>query len=138
MSEPTISPVAYASAGTLTESDPGQRSQAMIAHLLGIISIIGPGIYYLVKKNDPTFGPFPRSQVKEVFNFNVAVFLLSLAVQIVAAIIVGVTKSAILGTLFGLVVLVIGIGALVLVILAALKANKGVGTSYPIKLPLLK
>lgn len=135
MSNPTIPPVSYESSA-LTESDPAQRSQAMVAHLLGLLGILGTGIYYLVKKATAT--PFVLDQMKEAFNFQLAVFVAMIALQILSGIIVAVTHSAVLAGLIGLVVLAIYVGVIVLLIMNALKANKGIAARYPIKLPALK
>lgn len=138
MSDPTPSPLSYQSAAGLSESDPGQRSQAMIAHLLGLLGILGTGIYYLIKKNDAKAGPFVQDQMKEAFNFQLAVFVVMIALNILSAILVAVTHSAVLAGLIGLVSLAIYVGVIVLLVMNAMKANKGVAARYPVKIPALK
>jgi uncharacterized protein len=135
MSDPATNPMA---AGPVVENDPAQRSQAMIAHLLGLLGILGTGIYYLIKKNDAKAGPFVKDQMKEAFNFQLAIFVVMIALNIVSAIVVGVTHSALLASLIGLLSLVIYVGVLVLLVLNAIKANKGIAARYPFKIPALK
>ena len=133
---PPSSPLGYESTGMLTETDPGQRSQAMVAHLLGIIALIGPGIYYLIKKNDPTAGPFVRDQIKEVFNWGIVVVIAAIAINVITVILAFVSGT--LAVIFSLLGMVVGIGNLVLVIMAAMKANSGVAARYPFTLKVLK
>lgn len=135
---PPSSPLGYESTGTLTEADPGQRTQAMVAHLLGILGILGTGIYYLVKKNDPTVGPFVRDQMKEVFNWELFLTVVIVVLYVIATIIIVVTHSAILAGLLSLLSLIVTVGNWVLVIMNAMKANKGIAARYPYKLAVLK
>src|SRR5688500_1108135 len=105
------------------ESLPDQRSQAQIAHLLGIFGIVGTGVYYLIKKNDA--GTFVRDQMKEAFNFHVLVFCAAIALSIVGAIATAIV--GVLGLLFSLASFALIIGAAVLSITNAMKAGKGRG-----------
>ena len=133
MSDPAVNPMA---AGPVVESDPAQRTQAMIAHLCGIFSILGTGIFYLVKKNDATAGPFVKDQIKEAFNFHIALFAAYIAL-VVVMIVLGMI-SATLMMIASLLVMLVGLGVLVLVILNAVKANKGIAARYPFKIAVLK
>lgn len=116
------------------ENDVAQRSQAKIAHLLGIFGILGTGIYYLVKKNDA--GTFVRDQMKEAFNFHLLVFCASIVLSILGAVAGAVV--GVLGLVFSLVSFALTIGALVLSILNALKAGKGQVARYPARISALK
>ena len=141
MSDPTMHASvtkAFDSTGTVVENDASQRTQAMLGHILGLFGILGTGIYYLVKKNDAKAGPFVKDQIKEAFNFHLAVFVLMIALNIVSAIVVGVTGSAMLAGLIGLATLVLYIAVLALLIMNAIKANKGIAARYPVKIPALK
>jgi uncharacterized Tic20 family protein len=116
------------------ENDPVQRSEAKIAHLLGIFGIIGTGVYYLVKRT--TAGPFTLSQMKEAFNFQLAVFAAAIALMIVgviAAIVIGP-----LAILFSLASMALMIGDIVLSIVNALKAGNGHAVRYPFRINVLK
>jgi len=116
------------------ETDPAQCSQAKIAHLLGLFGIVGTGIFYLIKKNDA--GPFAKDQMKEAFNFQLLVFVASIAVSIVGAIAAVVLGK--LAIIFSLVSLAIMIGAIVLLVTNAMKAGKGQVARYPARLSVLK
>ena len=132
MSNPTV----MSAGGAVVETDPAQRSTAMIAHLLGIIMLLGPVIFYLIKKNDTTVGPFAKDQMKEVLNWTITVTIAMVAVYIVMF--VALFISGILAMLISLLAMVLGIGNLVLVIVNAMKANKGIAARYPFKLAIVK
>lgn len=134
MSHVTIPTVGQSTA--VVENDPSQRTQAMLAHLLGIFGIVGTGIYYLVKKNDPRVGTFVKEQMKESFNFQ----LLMLCVFFAAGFGIGLLSvvSATVGMIASFGIYVVMIAQLVLVIQGALKANKGQAVTYPAKIRVLK
>lgn len=142
MSQQTLVPspasigAAFSMNGPVVETDPTQRKAAMIAHLCGIAGILGTGIFYLVKKNDVATGNFPKQQVKDAFNFHCVIaalwFVLIIALTVVAMIVPA------LAMIFSLAFSVVGLGVLALVIVNALKANKGIAGVYPISFPILK
>lgn len=121
---------------SMVESDASQRTQAMLAHLLGIFGILGTGIYYLVKKNDPRTGTFVKEQIRESFNFQLLMF----CVFLVSGFAVGILAmvSTILGTVASFLLYVVMLAQLVLVIQGAMKANKGQAVTYPAKIRVLK
>lgn len=133
MSQVTVTPSASTA---VVENDPSQRTQAMLAHLLGIFGILGTGIYYLVKKNDPRVGAFVKEQMKESFNFQLLMFCVFFALNVVTIVLSFV--STILGTVASFGILLAGICSLVLVIQGAMKANKGQPVTYPAKIRVLK
>ena len=116
------------------ESLPDQRSQAQIAHLLGIFGIVGTGVYYLIKRNDA--GTFVRDQMKEAFNFHLLVFCCAIALSVCGAI--ATVAIGVIGLLFSLASMALMIGALVLSITNAMKAGKGQVARYPARLNVLK
>jgi uncharacterized Tic20 family protein len=120
----------------VVENDAAQRTQAMLAHLLGIFGILGTGIYYLIKKDDARTGSFVKEQIKESFNFQ----LLMLCVFVVCSVVVGVLAvvSTIVGTIASFALYVVMLAQLVLVIQGAMKANKGQPVTYPAKIRVLK
>ena len=121
---------------TYVENDAAQRSGAKIAHFLGIFGILGTGIYYIVKKNDASAGPFVRDQMKEAFNFQLLVFCVAMATNIVGAIAAVVVGA--LAIVFSLAVMAMLVGALVLSIVNGLKAGNGQVARYPARLSVLK
>ena len=91
------------------------RTWALLAHLSPILfGFIGPLVIWLIYKDK---SPFVNDQAKEALNFQ-------LAVMIVAIVLVATCIGAILAP-------VVGIGALVYSIIAAMEANKGVYYRYP-------
>jgi uncharacterized Tic20 family protein len=105
-------------------SDPDQRMWATLAHLSGLVlSIVGPLVIYLLMKDR---GRFVRSQALEALNFQITVLI---AV---------VVSSVLILVLIGLVLLpIIGVAAFVLMILAAIAANRGEEYHYPLTLRLV-
>jgi uncharacterized Tic20 family protein len=108
-----------------------QKTWGMLAHLAsfaGLIiplgNILGPLVVWLVKKDTM---PFVDDQGKEALNFNITVFIAVLVSGLLTLILIGF-----------LMLLVVGLGWLVLTIMAAMKANEGVGYRYPFTLRLIK
>src|SRR5262245_28964407 len=111
-----------------------ERQWALFAHLSGLLATVlsvgglaflGPLIIWLIKKDQ---SPFVSDQAKEALNFQIAV---TIAVWIVAAI--GAVTCG-----FGWLLLpIIGIGALVYSIIAAMESNKGVYYRYPYTIRLI-
>jgi uncharacterized protein len=120
-----------------------ERTWAMAAHLSALLGalissshgggfacFLGPLIIWLIKKDSM---PFVNDQAKEALNFNISVAIATLALVLLSAITFGI----------GLIIaipmwIVIGVGWLVLTIIAAVKANDGVRYRYPFTLRLIK
>ena len=108
-----------------------QKQWGMFAHLAALAgfvipfgNVLGPLIVWLVKKNEM---PFVDEQGKESLNFQITVFI-AMVVSIMAMFI-----------LIGFVLIfIVGIGALVLTIMAGIKANNGESYRYPFTLRLIK
>jgi uncharacterized Tic20 family protein len=144
MSVPPESAVPPPSGPSTTTDIPAQeRTWAMMAHLSALLGalitsshgaglgcFIGPLIVWLIKKDSM---PFVADQAKEALNFNISVAIATLALVVLSAITFGI----------GLIIaipmwVVIGVGWLVLTIIAAVKANDGVRYRYPFTLRLIK
>lgn len=104
---------------------------AMFAHLSALIgfvipfgTIIGPLVVWQMKKNDM---PFVAQQGVEALNFQITVALAFLAAALLSVILIGF-----------LLMPIIGIGALVLTIIAGIKANQGEHYEYPINWRIVK
>jgi len=120
-----------------------ERTWALAAHLSVLIgglltygwaasfgSFLGPLIVWLVKKDTM---PFVADQAKEALNFGITLTILCVALLMLTILSLGI--GAILTIpLF----LLIGLAALILVIVAAIKANEGVAYRYPMTLRLVK
>ncbi|OLF51129.1 DUF4870 domain-containing protein [Pseudomonas chlororaphis] len=107
------------------------RQWAMFCHLSALLGIwipfgtlIGPLVLWQVKRETD---PFIDAQGKEALNFQITVALASLVCFLLMVVLVGFL-------LFG----VLAIGALVLTIIAGVKANEGVAYRYPFTWRLIK
>jgi len=114
--------------------EPGQADQemnrdarmwAMLCHLAGLAflvvpavgSVIGPLILWLIKKDQY---PFVNEQGKEAVNFQITMFIYAAVSLIFWAICIGVFLTV-----------AVGIVDIVLLIIAAIKANDGYHYRYP-------
>ncbi len=116
----------------LQEPDSEARMWAMIAHLAGFLgyflpvigSLIGPLIIWQLKKD---LHPYVDEQGKEALNFQITVLIAAFVSFLLMLIVIGFM-------LMGIVV----VGAIVLMIIAAIKANEGAPYRYPFCLRLIK
>ena len=93
-------------------------------------SFIGPLIIWLIQKDKM---PFVADQAKEALNFGITLTIACFVLLMLTIFSLGI------GALITIpAFMVIGIAALVLVIIAAIKANEGVAYRYPITLRLVK
>ena len=100
---------------------------ALLAHILGIFtSFVVPLIIWLIKKDDDEF---IDNQAKEALNFHITVIIAYFAITII-----GIVNMSIGFILYP----VLGIGVLVLGIIAGLKANDGIAYRYPCTIRLIK
>lgn len=119
-----------------------ERQWAMFAHLSALLGgiltgafgglgvFIGPLVIWLVKKETM---PFVDDQGKEALNFNITIGIIGLALVVLSILTFGI------GLLLAIPVgLVVGVGWLVLTIIAAIKSNEGVVYRYPVCLRLVK
>ena len=112
--------------------DSNATQWALFAHLsalggavVGGLSFIGPLIIYLVKKDEH---PFIADQAREALNFNLSALLYFVVAGIATFVLVFVLVGLLLiPVLFGMM-----IGWLVLVIIAAVRANRGEAYRYPL------
>ena len=107
-----------------------ERQWAMFAHLSalsGLIipfgNVLGPLIIWLMKKETM---PFVDEQAKEALNFQITVALALVVSAILIVVVIGF-----------ILMLVVGIAALILTIMAGIKANEGVSYRYPFTLRLI-
>lgn len=103
----------------------------MFAHLSALIGLIvpfgnvlGPLVIWLVQKDKMAF---VDDQGKEALNFQITVFGAAVISAFLMLILIGF-----------LLIFVVGLGALVLTIIAAIKANEGVAYRYPLTIRLIK
>ena len=108
------------------------RQWAMLAHLsafggllIGGFTFLGPLIVYAIKKDED---PFVADQAREALNFNLSALLYGTVLGIVTFILIFV----LIGLLFIPVIIALAIAWLVLVIVAAVAANRGEAYRYPL------
>lgn len=89
-----------------------------------VLNIIAPLVLWLIKKDSM---PFVDQQGKEVLNFQITLSIVFFVCMLTFWLIIPMILA------FG-----IGIAALVLIIMAAIKANDGVPYRYPFTLRLIK
>jgi uncharacterized protein len=117
-----------------TTSD--SRNWATAAHLSALAGLlvgfnfVGPLVVYLVKRDDD---PYVRQQAAEALNFNLSFFLYA----IVAGIVTFVLTLLVVGLLLIPVLIAAGVAWLVLVIVAAMKSNRGEAYRYPLTIRLV-
>ncbi|MFT6431699.1 MAG: putative Tic20 family protein [Halopseudomonas sp.] len=103
---------------------PEARKWALIAHLSGFVgclipfgSLIGPLLVWQLKKDDDVF---IDDQGKEALNFQISVALAGLVSALLMIVLIGF-----------LLIWVVIIGAVILMIIAAIKSNEGQTYRYP-------
>ena len=107
-----------------------ERQWAMFAHLSALIGLVipfgnllGPLVVWLMKKETM---PFVDQQGKEALNFQITVSIALVVSAILIIVVIGFV-----------LMLLIGVAAIVLTIMAAIKANEGVAYRYPFTLRLI-
>lgn len=117
----------------MNDISPEEKTWGMLAHLssfatfiipLPFGNVIGPLIVWLVKKDTM---PFVDDQGKEALNFNITVAIAVVVSCVLMLVVIGFLLLA-----------VVGVGWLVLTILACIESNKGVAYRYPFTLRLIK
>ena len=108
-----------------------ERQWAMFAHisaLLGLVipfgSVVAPLVIWLMKKDTM---PFVDDQGKEALNFQLTVAIIMIACFLTIWLVLPIV-----------LMIIVGIGALVLTIIAAIKANEGVSYRYPVSWRMIK
>lgn len=107
------------------------RQWAMFAHLSALVgfvipfgNVIGPLVVWLMKKDTM---PFVDDQGKESLNFQITVTIAAVVCMVLIVVLIGIP-----------LLFAVGLVALVLTIIAGIKANEGVRYRYPFALRLLK
>jgi len=119
-----------------------ERQWAMFAHLsalaAGLVTsvvggwgfFIGPLVIWQIKKDTM---PFVADQAKEALNFSIMVSAIFLVLLVLTFVTLGIGIL-----LTGPLMLIVGIAALVLMVMAGIKANEGVRYRYPFNIRLIK
>ncbi len=93
-------------------------------------SFLGPLIIWIIKKDTM---PFVNDQAKEALNFAITISIIGFALLMITIMSLGIGAILTIPLL-----LFVGLGALILVIMAAVKANEGVAYRYPLTIRLIK
>ncbi|MEO6917389.1 MAG: DUF4870 domain-containing protein [Chitinophagaceae bacterium] len=99
-----------------------ERTMAILAHLLGLfVPIFGSLVIYLIKKDESRY---VAAQAKEALNFQITAFIVCVGLAI---------------TLIGILLIwVVSLAALILIIIATIKASDNLIYRYPFTLRLIK
>jgi len=110
---------------------PDERTWGMIAHLAALAgfvvpfgNILGPLVVWFVKR---AHSVFVAVEAKEALNFNITLAIGGLVCLVLLRLSIGVLFAAVLAIFW-----------LVMIIVAALKANEGIAYRYPFSLRLVK
>jgi hypothetical protein len=130
-------------AGAATTPSAEERKWAMFAHLSALAGalltsgwggsigfFVGPLIIWLLKREEM---PFVNDQGKEALNFAITVSIACFVLLLMTIMSLGIAALITIPAF-----MIIGIGSLVLVVIAAIKANEGVAYRYPVTLRLVK
>jgi uncharacterized Tic20 family protein len=120
-----------------------ERTWALFAHLpilvggaitggwaFSIGCFLGPLVIWIIKKDTM---PFVNDQAKEALNFAITLSIVGFALLMVTIMSLGIGAILTIPLL-----LFVGLGALILVIIAAVKANEGFAYRYPLTIRLVK
>jgi len=142
-SEAKSGPTSSPAAATAVSANAEERQWAMFAHLSALLGglltsgwggsvgfFIGPLVIWLMKKDTM---PFVDDQAKEALNFAITISLACVALVMLTILSLGI------GALLTIpLMMAIGIAALVMIIIAAMKAHEGVAYRYPFAIRLVK
>ncbi|MFE5323594.1 DUF4870 domain-containing protein [Paenibacillus sp. NPDC056579] len=102
-----------------------ERNLALLAHILClIVGVIAPLIIYLMKKDESAY---VTEHAKESLNFQIS--------MIIYSIIAGILCFAIIGFVL---LPILGVFALIVIIIATIRASKGQHYEYPLTIRLVK
>jgi uncharacterized Tic20 family protein len=113
------------------------KTMGMLAHLSALVSI-GPLIIWLMNKDKPD-KEFVNTEAKEALNFVITIWIVMIGAMIVSTILAFIPVLGwIASILIWLAMMAVGLGGLVFIIIAAMKANEGVNYRYPVNIRLVK
>ena len=128
--------------GGLTKDE---RMWGMLAHFSGLVALfvlnvvhfgflafLAPLVIYLVKKEESAF---VGDQAKEALNFMISVGILFLGIFFISLVLIW---TVIVPIIMVVVSWVLAIGAIILMVIAGIKANDGEWYRYPFTLRLIK
>lgn len=108
----------------------GAHVSSLLAAAVGGLSLLGPLIVWLIKKDEM---PFVDDQGKEALNFQIGVTLAFLVLMVVSFVTCGVGMVVTIPLATALMV-----ADVIFVVIAAVKANEGVAYRYPFNWRVIK
>lgn len=102
-----------------------ERTWAMLAHILGIPFGFLAGLIILLAKGKES--AFVKEQATEALNFQISLAIAWIVSFILIIVLIGI-----------LLIFVVGIGGLILMIMAGVAANRGEHYRYPINIRMVK
>ncbi|MBL7736990.1 MAG: DUF4870 domain-containing protein [Chitinophagaceae bacterium] len=125
MNEQTTSSFLGSDEPALIPPTSDEKTMAILSHILTLIAgFIAPLVIYLLKKDSSTF---IADHAKESLNFQITLFIAFVISVILWVILIGL-----------LLTWLIGIAALVLIIIATIRASEGKLYRYPFAIRLIK
>ncbi len=109
---------------SLSQTTNDERTLAMLCHITGLISFIGPLIVWLLKKDE---SEFIDANGKQALNFQISIFIYSIVASMLIVILIGIP-----------LLIALGLFSLVMIILASVKALNGEVFEYPLSMKILK
>ena len=106
------------------EPDDAERSSAVIAHVSGLFTILGPILVYFLKRDESAF---VEDQAAEALNFQISVAIAAVAFALLSIVLVGIP-----------LLLMTVVLAFVLPIRAAFAARRGERYRYPFTVRFIK
>lgn len=110
-----------------------EKMWGTLAHLL-MIALIGPVLIYFTKAKESSF---VREHAVEALNFQITCLLFYIAMSVLSGVL-GIISGGLLAVVLGCLSIPVILGALVLLIIASMKANQGLPYQYPFNLRFLK
>ncbi|MBO9571823.1 MAG: DUF4870 domain-containing protein [Chitinophagaceae bacterium] len=105
-----------------------EKTMAVLAHVLTLVAgFIAPLVIYLIKKDSTPAASFAVAHAKESLNFQLTLLIAFIISAILWIILIGILITWLLGIL-----------ALVLVIIATIKASEGKFYKYPFSIKFVK
>ncbi len=101
-----------------------EKTIGMLCHITGLISIIGPIIVWLLKKDDSAF---IDANGKQAINFQISIIIYTIGSVILMIVGIGFV-----------LIFAVGIFAFIMIVIASIKAANGEIFQYPLTLQLLK
>ena len=120
---------------TLVSQD--DKTMGLISHLSALVTI-GPLIIWLINKDKPEKG-FVTRHALEALNLVITLWIVMIGLIIVSTVMAFIPILGwIVGIILWIAMMAVGLGAFVLIVIAAIKANGGEEYRYPFSLRLIK